>query len=85
MVLIRQSHSYFCSLPLKEVGKLPQKVNCHQCGYVLYQGEELRSPEEILQVHEGKCPKCGTKLSLSPMNVDVGASSKNKFSIKIPR
>lgn len=64
---------------------MPQKVNCRQCGYVLYQGEELRSPEEILQVHEGKCPKCSVKLSLSPMNVNVGASSKNKFSFKIPR
>jgi NAD-dependent SIR2 family protein deacetylase len=50
---------------------LPQQVNCHGCGEILYQGEELKSPEEILQMHEGKCPKCGEKLSLTPQNVEV--------------
>jgi len=50
---------------------LPQQVNCLACGAVLYQGEELKSPEEILQMHEGKCPKCGEQLSLTPQNVEV--------------
>ncbi|RJS74829.1 hypothetical protein CW712_05815 [Candidatus Bathyarchaeota archaeon] len=50
---------------------MPQLVNCHKCGAVLYQGEELKSPEEILQMHDGKCPKCGNKLSLTPKNIDV--------------
>ena len=71
-------------IPLGEVGKLPQKVNCHHCGHVLYQGEDLKSPEEILQTNEGACPKCGTKLSLAPQNVDVAASSKKSF-IKMTR
>jgi len=31
---------------------MPQLVNCHKCGAVLYQGEELKSPEEILQMHD---------------------------------
>jgi len=50
---------------------LPQRVVCHECGHVLYQGAELRPPDEILQEHDGKCPKCGKKLSLVPINVDV--------------
>jgi len=63
-------------------GRLPQKVNCHQCGFVLYQGQELKSPEDILQTYEGKCPKCGAKLSLAPLSIDVAAAS-NRPSSKI--
>jgi len=63
---------------------LPQKVTCHKCGHVLYEGEELKSPEEILQTNEGACPKCGAKLSLAPLNIDVAASSKKTF-IKMSR
>jgi hypothetical protein len=38
---------------------------------VLYEGEELKPPDEILQLHEGKCPGCGKKLSLLPIDVEV--------------
>ncbi len=31
----------------------------------------LNRPDEILQQHEGKCPKCGKKLSLMPIDVEV--------------
>ncbi|MEM2969990.1 MAG: hypothetical protein QXI71_01455 [Candidatus Bathyarchaeia archaeon] len=61
---------------------MPQKVNCHECGYVLYQGQELKSPEDILQAYEGKCPKCGAKLSMEPLNIEIEAAS-NKPSSKI--
>jgi hypothetical protein len=37
----------------------------------LYEGAELRPPDEILHEFEGKCPKCGKKLSLIPIDVDV--------------
>jgi DNA-directed RNA polymerase subunit RPC12/RpoP len=50
---------------------LPQQVKCHGCGAILYEGEELKSPEEILQMHEGKCPECGEKLDLTPQNIEV--------------
>ncbi len=50
---------------------LPQQVNCYDCGAILYKGEDLKSPEEILQIHEGKCPKCGKRLSLMPQGIDV--------------
>lgn len=50
---------------------MPQQVNCHGCGAILYEGEELKSPEEILQMHEGKCPECGEKLGLTPENIEV--------------
>jgi len=60
---------------------MPQRVNCHQCGYILYQGQELKSPEDILQIYDGKCPKCGVKLSLAPLNINVEEAS-NKTSPK---
>jgi hypothetical protein len=37
----------------------------------LYEGSELKPPDEILHKHNGKCPKCGRKLALIPLNVEV--------------
>jgi len=50
---------------------MPQKVICENCGHVLYEGEDLKAPEEIVQQYNGKCPKCGRKLSTVPKNVEV--------------
>jgi rubredoxin len=51
--------------------ELPQHVVCHECGCVLYEGDELKPPDEILHKHNGKCPKCGRKLAFIPLNVEV--------------
>lgn len=56
---------------------MPQRVNCDGCGAVLYEGEELKSPEEILQMYDGKCPKCGRNLSLTPKKIEVKAASNS--------
>ncbi len=50
---------------------MPQRVICHGCSHVLYEGVELRPPDEIIQQHNGTCPKCGRKLSLLPIDVEV--------------
>jgi DNA-directed RNA polymerase subunit RPC12/RpoP len=50
---------------------MPQKVVCQGCGYELYNGPELKPPDEIIQKHNGKCPNCGRKLSFIPQNVEV--------------
>lgn len=50
---------------------MPQRVLCSKCGAVLYEGVELTPPDEIVQRFNGKCPKCGKKLSFNPTNVDV--------------
>ena len=44
-------------------GEVPQRVSCSQCGYVLFEGLELTAPDEIIQRFDGRCPKCGKKLS----------------------
>jgi hypothetical protein len=50
---------------------MPQRVVCHGCNHILYEGAELKPPDEILQQYDGKCPKCGKKLSLVPIDVEV--------------
>ncbi|MCK4477933.1 hypothetical protein KAU88_05340 [Candidatus Bathyarchaeota archaeon] len=50
---------------------MPQKVFCQKCGYILYKGPELKPPDEIIQKYDGKCPKCGRKLSSVPIDVEV--------------
>lgn len=58
-------------LNAEESVQLPQRVVCQQCGRVLYEGAELKPPDEIIHAHNGKCPGCGKKLSLIPIDVDV--------------
>lgn len=50
---------------------MPQRVVCKKCGCVLYDDDELKTPDEILNQHNGKCPKCGKKLALVPLDVEV--------------
>jgi len=54
-----------------EIRIMPQKIICKHCGAVLYDGTDLKPPDEIAQKHNGKCPKCGRKLSLIPIDVEV--------------
>lgn len=53
------------------VKRTPQRVICQGCSHVLYDGPELKPPDEILQKFEGKCPNCNKKLSLLPIDVEV--------------
>ena len=50
---------------------MPQRVACDSCGEVLYNGKDLKPPDEIILSHDGKCPKCSKKLSFTPINVEV--------------
>jgi hypothetical protein len=55
---------------------MPQRVICHECKHVLYEGAELKPPDEIIAQTGGKCPKCNRKLSLLPLDVEVKPLSK---------
>jgi ribosomal protein S27AE len=55
---------------------VPQEVVCDGCGEVLYAGPELKPPDELIQKHNGKCPKCGRKLSYTPIKVEVDPATK---------
>lgn len=51
--------------------EMPQIVHCDECDAVLYEGFELKPPYEILELHEGACPKCNRKLASTPIRVQV--------------
>jgi RNase P subunit RPR2 len=55
---------------------MPQRVFCKKCGTVLYEGAELKGPDEIIQQYNGKCPKCSERLSLVPEEVVVKPARK---------
>lgn len=50
---------------------MPQRIHCDTCGNILYEGIELKSPFEILELYEGKCPKCDRRLSSVPIRVNI--------------
>ena len=50
---------------------MPQIIICKECGEILYKGDDLKPPEEIVQRYNGRCPKCGSKLSNIPTDVEV--------------
>jgi hypothetical protein len=53
------------------VAELPQKIICKSCKEVLYEGELLKSPQDIIKKFEGKCPKCKKDLKFSTEGVEV--------------
>jgi hypothetical protein len=55
---------------------MPQRVICHGCKHILYEGKDLKPPDEVIAQHGGKCPKCDRKLSLLPMEVEVNPIAK---------
>jgi len=50
---------------------VPQRVVCKACGEVLYEGDLLRSPQDVIKKFEGKCPKCGNDLGFDGESVGV--------------
>jgi len=56
-----------------EIDEMPQRVQCQKCSYILYEGIELTPPDEIIQRFDGRCPKCGKKLSFTHGNVNIKA------------
>ncbi len=51
---------------------MPQRVLC-ECGCVLFEGVELTPPDEVIQRFNGRCPKCGKKLTFDHAHVNVKA------------
>jgi RNase P subunit RPR2 len=50
---------------------LPQKVFCSKCGALLYEGEELEAPIDVIQRYSGVCPKCGKTLNFDCENIEI--------------
>jgi ribosomal protein S27AE len=55
---------------------MPQRVLCQSCGYVLFEGVELTPPDEIIQRFNGRCPKCGKKLTFDHSHIQIKAEEQ---------
>jgi hypothetical protein len=47
------------------------KVVCERCGFVLYEGVDFKTPYEIIQMHDGRCPKCVKRLAFMPKAFEI--------------
>jgi len=50
---------------------MPQKVVCSGCRYLLYEGEILKSPQDIIKKYGGRCPHCDKELRFSSSTVEI--------------
>jgi len=50
---------------------MPQKVTCSECNYLLYEGDILKSPQDIIKKYDGHCPKCNRELGVGGANVRI--------------
>ena len=44
---------------------MPLKIVCSSCGFVFYEGKELKSVYDVLKAWGFRCPCCLSKLDLS--------------------
>jgi predicted Zn-ribbon and HTH transcriptional regulator len=52
---------------------MPIIIKCHSCGFILYQGNELRSIDAVLRGWGYRCPVCMSPLSNKPVRFFVEA------------
>ena len=50
---------------------MPQTVKCSDCGYLLYEGDILKSPQDVIKKYGGRCPHCNKRLAFSSESVTV--------------
>ncbi len=55
---------------------MPQRILCKKCDEVLYEGDLLKSPQDVIKKFDGKCPVCGAELTFVPDAVTVQPSKK---------
>jgi len=61
-ILLRATTSLTC---------VTYELVCSKCGYAIYSGFDLRSPNDILKPSGYKCKKCGAKLTPENFKVEV--------------
>ena len=57
---------------------MPQKIKCSRCEELLYAGEDLESPLEIMRKFNGLCPKCNNKLHFDVENIKITSANIEK-------
>jgi hypothetical protein len=51
---------------------MPLIIICKECNEVLYQGDLLKSPQDVIKKFERRCPGCNVEL---PVKLDADAIS----------
>jgi len=50
---------------------MPQRVTCAECNHLLYEGDILKSPQDIIKKFDGRCPKCNRKLVFASAGISI--------------
>lgn len=46
-------------------------IVCGHCGYVLYEGNELKTLNEVVREYANTCPNCGKTLKPSVQKISI--------------
>ena len=64
---------------------MSEKIFCSECNLLLYFGEEIKrrlymraipSEETVLDFYQNACPRCGNKLSLKTVKIEIKERGK---------
>jgi hypothetical protein len=55
---------------------MPQRIICSKCGDVLYEGDLLKSVQDVIKKFEGRCPNCGKELDFEVDKIFIKANEK---------
>lgn len=61
---------------------MPQLMLCSECKEVLYKGDLLKSPRDVIKKFEGKCPVCGKDLAYVTEGVVVKPAKTSRIGRK---
>ncbi|RLE81149.1 MAG: hypothetical protein DRJ52_04810 [Thermoprotei archaeon] len=50
---------------------MPERIVCSKCNFVLYKGNDPVPPEEIIKKYGGRCPRCLSRLSITPRAMEI--------------
>ena len=63
--------SFTCGYSVILEVSMPQKVICSECAHILYEGDILRSPQDIAKRLGGRCPSCRKVLKFSFKSLSI--------------
>jgi hypothetical protein len=55
---------------------MPQSIICNKCSTILYQGEILKAPQDIIKKFEGICPNCEKELNFDVEEIVIRPSKE---------
>ncbi|MGD2200045.1 MAG: hypothetical protein PVJ38_00260 [Candidatus Bathyarchaeota archaeon] len=56
---------------------MPQRVTCAECNHLLYEGDILKSPQDIIKKYDGRCPECNRELNFDSTGVSISPYTEN--------